>query len=281
MPSASGRVARAAVVTHGKAATIGPALARLQALAADAGVQLVVPPEEATKHGMPPVDGDAAAVDIAVVLGGDGTMLRALTRYLGTDVPVIGVNFGRVGFLSSMTQDELENGIRRVFEGEYDVVELATLKVEYAGSRFVAVNDAVVTSATLGRMVELEWAVGGEDLGVQPCDGVICATPSGSTAYNLSNGGPVLVWGIDAMAITFVAPHSLHARPLVVPRGRDVVICNRTTDVAAVVLVDGHRTGEIQPVDGTVVVRLGPERSLLATLPDATFVRRYRQSFAT
>ena len=259
MPSASGRVARAAVVTHGKAATIGPALARLQALAADAGVQLVVPPEEAAKHGMPPVAGDAAAVDIAVVLGGDGTMLRALTRYLGTGVPVIGVNFGRVGFLSSMTHDELETGIGRVFEGEYDVVELATL----------------------GRMVELEWAVGGEDLGVQPCDGVICATPSGSTAYNLSNGGPVLVWGIDAMAITFVAPHSLHARPLVVPRGRDVVICNRTPDVAAVVLVDGHRTGEIRPVDGTVVVRLGPERSLLATLPDATFVRRYRQSFAT
>ena len=281
MPSARGRVARAAVVTHGKAATIGPALARLQALAADAGVQLVVPPEEATKHGMPPVDGDAAAVDIAVVLGGDGTMLRALTRYLGTGVPVIGVNFGRVGFLSSMMHDELETGIRRVFDGDYDVVELATLDVEYASGRFVAVNDAVVTSATLGRMVELEWAVGGEDLGVQPCDGVICATPSGSTAYNLSNGGPVLVWGIDAMAITFVAPHSLHARPLVVPRGRDVVICNRTTDVAAVVLVDGHRTGEIQPVDGTVVVRLGPERSLLATLPDATFVRRYRQSFAT
>jgi NAD+ kinase len=269
------------VVTHGKAATIGPALARLQALAADAGVQLVVPPEEATKHGMPPVDGDAAAVDIAVVLGGDGTMLRALTRYLGTGVPVIGVNFGRVGFLSSMMHDELETGIRRVFDGDYDVVELATLDVEYASGGFVAVNDAVVTSATLGRMVELEWAVGGEDLGTQPCDGIICATPSGSTAYNLSNGGPVLVWGLDAVAISFVAPHSLYARPLVVPRGRDIVVVNRTADVAAAVLVDGHRTGDVGPRDGTVVVRLGPERSLLATLPEATFVSRYRQSFAT
>ena len=72
-------------------------------------------------------------------------------------------------------------------------------------------------------MVELGWAIGGEDLGDAPCDGVICATPSGSTAYNLSNGGPVLVWGLDAMAVTFVAPHSLHARPLVVPRGSDLV----------------------------------------------------------
>jgi len=192
MPSADARVTRAAVITHGKVAKIGPAIDRLQAVAAAAGVHLVVPPEEAVKHGIPPVDGDDAHVDLAVVLGGDGTMLRALTRFLDTGIPVIGVNFGRVGFLSSMHQDDLEAGIRRVFAGEYEVVELPTIEVEYGGNRFVAVNDAVVTSATLGRMVELEWAVGGEDLGTQPCDGVICATPSGSTAYNLSNGGPVL-----------------------------------------------------------------------------------------
>jgi NAD+ kinase len=281
MQSAKPPITRAVVITHGKAATIGPAVARLQVVAAEAGVHLVVPPEEAAKHGISPVGDDDTQVDLAVVLGGDGTMLRALTRFLGSGTPVIGVNFGRVGFLSSMQQDDLEAGIGRVFAGEYEVVELPTIEVEYGGSRFVAVNDAVVTSATLGRMVELEWAVGGEDLGTQPCDGVICATPSGSTAYNLSNGGPVLVWGIDALAITFVAPHSLHARPLVVPRGRDVVIWNRTADVPAVVLVDGHRTGQVEPVEGTVVVRLGPERSLLATLPEATFVRRYRQSFAS
>jgi len=273
-------ITRAAVVTHGKAATIGPALARLEEAATRAGVQLVVNTEEATKHGVASVDGDDAPVDLAVVLGGDGTMLRALTRFLGQDVPVIGVNFGRVGFLSSIRQDDLESGLARVFAGEYAVVALPTIEVEHGGGRFVAVNDAVVTSATLGRMVELEWAVGGEELGIQPCDGVICATPSGSTAYNLSNGGPVLVWGIDALAITFVAPHSLHARPLVVPRGRDVVICNRTPDVSAAVLVDGHDTGEVAAREGSVVVRLGPARSLLATLPEATFVRRYRQSFA-
>jgi NAD+ kinase len=279
-PLANRPVTRAALVTHGRVETIGPAIERLRGVAEAMGVQLVVPSEEASKHGIASVDEEQPA-DIAVVLGGDGTMLRALTRYLGTGTPVIGVNFGRVGFLSSMQQDELEAGLRRVFEGDYTVVELATIEVELEGQRLVAVNDAVVTSATLGRMIELEWAVGGEDLGVQPCDGVICATPSGSTAYNLSNGGPVLVWGIDALAVTFVAPHSLHARPLVVPRGRDVVICNRTADVSAVVLVDGHHAGEVPPAGGTVAVCLGPERSLLATLPEATFVRRYRQSFAS
>jgi NAD+ kinase len=280
-PLASARVTRAVVVTHGKPDAIGPAVERLQAVAAAAGVHLAVPPEEAAKHGMEPVDGEEAAADIAVVLGGDGTMLRALTRYLGTGIPVVGVNFGRVGFLTTMQREELESGMARVFAGEYDVVELPTIELECGGLRTVAVNDAVVTSATLGRMIELDWEVGGEDLGVQPCDGVICATPSGSTAYNLSNGGPVLVWGIDALAVTFVAPHSLHARPLVVPRGRDVVICNRTPDVPAVVLVDGHRVGEAAPGGGTVSLRLGEARSLLATLPEATFVRRYRQSFAT
>jgi len=261
-------IRRAAVVTHGRAEQIGAALDRVRGVAAQAGVEIVS-------------DEEVENVDIAVVLGGDGTMLRALTRFLGARVPVIGVNFGRVGFLSSMAQGELEAGLGRVFAGEYDVVELPTLEVEAGDARHVAVNDVVVTSGELGRMVELDWAVGGEDLGQQPCDGVICSTPSGSTAYNLSNGGPVLVWGIDAMAITFVAPHSLHARPLVVPRGRDVVVSNRTADVSVAVLVDGHHVADSRPRDGQVTIRLGDAHSLLATLPEATFVRRYRQSFAS
>ncbi len=94
--------------------------------------------------------------------------------------------------------------------------------------RRVAVNDLVVASAVVGRMIQLEWAVGGEALGRLGCDGVVCATPPGSTGYNFSNGGPVLVWGLDAMAVTFVAPHSLNARPLVVPRGAELIVWNRT-----------------------------------------------------
>jgi NAD+ kinase len=267
-------------VTHGKAAQIGPALARLQSVAREAGVELLFSSEESEKHGLVAANGGETTADIAVVLGGDGTMLRALTRFLGTGVPVVGVNFGRVGFLSSIPRAELETGLGRIFAGEYEVVELATLEVEASDQRSVAVNDAVVAGAVLGRMIELEWAVGGEVLGLQPCDGLICSTPSGSTAYNLSNGGPVLMWGLDAMTITFVAPHSLHARSLVVPRGRDLIVWNRTPDVNAAVLVDGHRGAEVGS-GGRVVMRLGPDRSLLATLPEATFVRRYRQAFAS
>jgi NAD+ kinase len=212
------------------------------------------------------------------VLGGDGTMLRALTCFLGTGVAVFGVNFGRVGFLTSVEGAELESGARRAFAGEYERVELSTLDLQLGDERRVAVNDAVVGSAVLGRMIELGHVIGGEEIGTQPCDGLICATPSGSTAYNLSNGGPVLVWGLDAMVLTFVAPHSLHARPLVVGRGSDLEVENRSTDVAATVLVDGHGVGELPP-GGRVTVRLGEERSLLATLPERTFFRRYRDTF--
>ena len=278
MPSGS-RVTRAAVVTHGKPGQIGSGLARLQAVAHEHGVELVFSNEEAEKHGVDEAD-DVPAADLAVVLGGDGTVLRALARFLGSGVPVIGVNFGRVGFLSSMGRRELEAGLGRVFAGEYEVVELPTLELEHPDGHTVAVNDVVVSSASLGRMIELELAVGGEELGRQPCDGIICATPSGSTAYNLSNGGPVLMWGLEAIALTYVAAHSLHARPIVIPQGADVIVWNRSADVEAGVLVDGHRVSTLGKAE-RAVVRIGPQRSLLATLPEATFVRRYRQSFAS
>ncbi|MGH3133753.1 MAG: NAD(+)/NADH kinase, partial [Gaiellaceae bacterium] len=220
-------VARAAVVTHGKPEQIGAGLARLQAVAQEHGVELLISSDEAEKQGIE-AGGDATSADIAVVLGGDGTVLRALTRFLGTGVPVVGVNFGRVGFLSSMGRRDLEAGLARVFAGEYEVIELPTLEVEHPAGTDRAVNDVVVASGSLGRMIELELAVGGEELGRQPCDGIICSTPSGSTAYNLSNGGPVLVWGLEAMALTYVAAHSLRARPLVIPPGAAVIVWNRT-----------------------------------------------------
>jgi len=279
-PRSAEAVHRAAVMTHGKPGTIGPALERLEKVARVAGVELLLPGEEVVKHGVGEAEEDLATADIVVVLGGDGTMLRALQRFLGLPVPVIGVNFGRVGFFASISQAELEAGLARVFSGDYRVVSLATLDMEANGVRASAVNDVVALSSTRGRMVELGWSIGGEDLGVQPCDGMICSTPSGSTAYNLSNGGPVLVRGLDAMAITFIAPHSLHARPMVVPGGLDLEIRNETPDVGVTVIVDGHAVTEIDR-DATIAVRLGARKALLATLPEATFFRRYRETFGS
>ena len=279
-PKSTSAVRRAAVVTHGKPGTIGPALERLEKVARDARVELLLPGEEVAKHGHGEPEHDLASADVAVVLGGDGTMLRALHRFLGTGVPVIGVNFGRVGIFASIRRAELESGLARVFAGDYRVVPLTTIDADATGDRASAINDVVTSSSARGRMVELGWAVGGEDLGVQPCDGMIAATPSGSTAYNLSNGGPVLVRGLDAMAVSFIAPHSLHVRPLVIPRGLELEIRNETVDVGASVIVDGHAFTDLGH-GGRVVVRLGDRAALLATLPETTFFSRYRETFGS
>ncbi len=257
------RVERATYVTHGVTRNVDQAIKRLRALAEREGVELV--------------DGDGQP-DIAVVLGGDGTMLRALAQFLDAGVPVIGANFGRVGFLAAIPGAELETGLARVFAGEYSVQPLPTLEASFDGLAWPAANDVVVVSNTPGRIIELAYAIGGEDLGTQPCDGLICATPPGSTAYNLSNGGPVLVWGLEAAVVTFVAPHTLHARPLVVGPDLELQVVNRTPDVAVVVLVDGHPVRKLDH-DAAVTVRFGKSTTLLATLPEQTFFGRYAQVF--
>jgi NAD+ kinase len=256
-------VGRIAVFTHGRPGTVGDALERTRALAAAAGVEVV--------------DSYADGPDVVVVLGGDGTMLRALRATLGTRTPVFGIKYGRVGFLTSAEGAQLEETLQRIFAGDYRVVELCTLAVRDKENH-VAVNDLVVTSSQPGRMVELGWEIGGEDLGSQPCDGLICCTPSGSTAYNLSNGGPVMMWGLEAMAMTFVAPHSLHARPIVVPRGLDLRVTNRSSELTLSVLVDGHAVGELAG-GGSLAVCLGDEMCYLALLPEVTFFSRYREVF--
>jgi NAD+ kinase len=205
-------------------------------------------------------------------------MLRALHRFLGTGVPVIGVNFGRIGFLTSIAAESLETGLAKAFAGDFETRELATLALGMNSDTHVAINDVVATSATPGRMLELGAAVGGESIGDQACDGMICCTPSGSTAYNLSAGGPVIMWGLDAMALTYVAPHSLHSRPLVVPPGLGLSVVNRTPDVSVSVVVDGHRVGELVP-GGSFTVDVGQEKGLLALLSDVTFFTRLRDVF--
>ena len=272
------KVERAAVITHGKPEAIGPALTRLVNVASTCGVELVFPRDEAAKHGLDTVETNVDEANLAVVLGGDGTMLRALQRFLGMDVPVIGVNFGSVGFLTAIKPDALERDLPRVFGGDYVVLDLPTLDAEVGEARGSAINDVVITSSLLGRMVNLDWTVGGENLGVQPCDGLICATPTGSTGYNLSNGGPVMVWGLDALVLTFIAPHSLNVRPLAAPRSHAVEVRNTTPDVAVTIIVDGHALARAGP-GASVHVQLGARRGLLATLPEATFFTRYRETF--
>ncbi len=257
------RVERIAVIVHGKPEVIADAPRRLRAVAAAAGVELT----------------DESGADLAVVLGGDGTMLRALQRYLGTGVPSLGVNFGRVGFLTSIDARDLETGLEGAFAGGFEVVELPTITATSDGDSVTGVNDVVLTSAVLGRMALIEWSVDGQSLGELGCDGVIVASPTGSTAYNLSAGGPVLAWGTDGFVVTFVSPHSLHARSMVLGRAHLVQLHNRSADVPVQVIVDGHTAGRVDP-GGRLDVRLSDDCATLARVAGASFFRRYLETFS-
>ena len=251
------------MTTRGRPEVVGEARRRVEEAAAATGIEVGSVEEE---------------LDVLLVLGGDGTMLRALRATLGTQTPVFGINFGRVGFLTTVDAGELDTALERAFAGDFRVVDLSTLEARLDGATQPAVNDVVVTSSRPGRMVELGWELGGERLADQPCDGMICCTPSGSTAYNLSNGGPVMMWGLEAMAMTFVAPHSVRQRPLVVPPGLDLRITNRSHEVPVTVLVDGGVVAELQR-EGEMAVAVGQEHSRLALLPEVTFFSRYHEVF--
>ena len=264
-------IRRVGVISAGRAAVVERPLERLRSRAEALGVEVI----EVDAPGQP---GAEPGVDLAVALGGDGTMLRALHRFLGTKVPVLGINFGRIGFLTSVPGDALEAGLERALSGEFDVVELATIEATLDGAQHAAVNDVVATSSAPGRMIKLRARLGDEALGSTACDGMICCTPSGSTAYNLSNGGPVMMRGLDAMAITYVAPHSLHTRPLVIPSGLRLGATNETLGVSVSVLVDGQPIGQLEEGE-TLSVDVGRKKARLALLPGVTFFSRYREVF--
>ena len=256
-------VGRAAFLTHGRPEVIGDALDRLRAVAARCGVEIV----------------DEHDPDIVIVLGGDGTMLRALQGRLGTGIPCLGINFGRVGFLTSIAGDDFELGLERAFAGGYEVLDLPTLVGDAGAGALTGVNDIVLTSATAGRMAIVEWSVNGQSLGELGCDGVIAASPTGSTAYNLSAGGPVLVPGTDGYVVTFVSPHSLHARSMVLGRSHTVTFQNRAADVPVQVIVDGHVAATVGPGE-RVEVRMGDSSAALARISGTSFFTRYLEAFS-
>jgi NAD+ kinase len=258
-------VQRVAVFVHGRPERVGNAPQRLRAVAARLGVE---------------VADDPAGSDLVVVLGGDGTMLRALQQMLGSGVPCLGVNYGRVGFLTSIEGDELETRLEAAFGCAYEVLELPTIVADHGDRELVGINDIVLTSSILGRMAMLEWRVGGQTLGEVACDGAILATPTGSTAYNLSAGGPVLAWGLEGFVLSFISPHSLHARSMVLGRPHHVELVNRSEDVPLEIIVDGHVAGRLDSAE-RLSVSMGGSGALLARALGMSFFARYRSTFST
>ena len=169
-------------------------------------------------------DAIASQVDLILVLGGDGTLLAVadLIGQAGLDVPILGVNFGSLGFLTEITRPELFTALEAALAGSIEHDERMMLRGVVDGPSRVALNDIVITRTALSRMIDLDVTVGGQFLTSVRSDGLIIASPTGSTAYNLSAGGPVVHPAMDALVLTPIAPHTLTHRPIVIPAEREV-----------------------------------------------------------
>ena len=279
------RVRRATVITHRRPDEIASALTELRKAAAEAGVELCFDEEETRKHELDNGAGLAlhapvgCKADLCVVLGGDGTILQALRTYIGTGTPVFAVNFGEVGFLATVEPEEGGDAFRRALAGNFETMELPAIVVDgRAEAGWSAINDVSFHRKPGLRVADLSYAVSDEEVGRVRCDGIVVSTPAGSTGYNLANGGPVMAWGVEGYAVSFIAPHSLTARGLVVAPQDTLSVSNRSREEPIDVTVDGRPICELGPGESLrMMFRDG--LGTLAQIPGASFYHRLRQKF--
>jgi NAD+ kinase len=277
-------IQRATVLTHRRPAETAPALETLISAARDAGAMLRLDREETSKHGLTPAPGlelDAELrqdVDICFALGGDGTILTALRMYAGTGIPVFAVNFGEIGFLATVDREQAPDGFRQAFAGEFEVLALPGISLSGNGGLWLAINDISMHRQAGMRVADLAYTIGTDEIGRVRCDGLVVATPAGSTGYNLANGGPVMAWGVAGYVVSFIAPHSLTARALVAAPTDVMVVSNRSKDEPVDVTVDGRPVCVLAPGD-QIEARFIDGQGSLAQVAGATFYQRLREKF--
>ena len=276
-------------LAHGRMAD---ACERVASVAAGFGATVVAEYDlRSAAPGLATADLSAEPVDLVISLGGDGTLLRAARLVFGREVPVLGVNLGNLGFLTSLSASEIESGLRAVLSGECEIEERQTLSAAVCARRgavvreFTALNDVVLHHAGPAQVVRLNLCAGPQDalesMGSFSGDGVILSTPTGSTAYSLSAGGPVIVPQLRCFLVTPILPHTLALRPVVVPADDQITV--RALDPAVpgspgddlFLTVDGQ---EGVPVgrEERVVVRMGDSKVALVRLPGHSFFATLR-----
>jgi len=283
------------VVAHaGRADTVAAARRVVEALRS-AGARPVLAPDDRTE--LAAVDAVFADVDVlgetvaatdlelAIVLGGDGTILRAAELVRDSGAPVLGINMGHVGFLAEIDRDDMDDAVRRVIARDYEVEERLALsvRVKDAQGHVVyetwALNEATVEKASRERMIEVVLEIDGRPLSSFGCDGMVISTPTGSTAYNFSAGGPVIWPRVEAIAVVPLSAHALFAKPLVVSPDAAVAIeMLERTDGSGILWCDGRRSHELPP-GARVVARRSSRPVRLARLHPSAFTDRLVRKF--
>jgi NAD+ kinase len=224
-------------------------------------------------------------LELAIVLGGDGTILRAAELVRGSDAPVLGINMGHVGFLAEIDRDDMDAAVARVIARDYEVEERLALSVrvkDAAGTVVYetwALNEATVEKASRERMIEVVIEIDGRPLSSFGCDGMVVSTPTGSTAYNFSAGGPVIWPTVEAIAVVPLSAHALFAKPLVVgPEASVAIEMLERTDGSGILWCDGRRSHDLPP-GARVVVRRSSRPVRLARLHPTAFTNRLVRKF--
>lgn len=261
---------------------VSAAVDRLVRVAPDLGLELHLDGElrvgDATS--LPEVPASAANLDMVITLGGDGALLRG-ARWAGpAGAPVLGVNLGRLGFLTAITIEEMEEALARIVSGDFVLDTRMALEVRHvgegSGGPYYALNDAVVHKGGLVRVIPLRVWVGEEEVGVYRADGVIVATPTGSTAYSLSASGPILDPRLDAIVTTPICPHTLAVRPLVLPPSAEITI-EVVAHAEEIILTMDGQIGCTLKRGERVIVRKAEQPVRLVRLPEQSFFSLLRR----
>lgn len=255
---------------------------RLRALVPQLGLSLALEP--ALRPHLPDADAfdETTAVDAVLSLGGDGTLLRAARLLDGREAPILGVNLGRLGFLTSCDASDLEEGVRRLASGDYQAERRMALRasaVDAQGrehARWRSLNDVVLHKGGFARVVRFAVWVDGEPIGAFAADGVVVATPTGSTAYSLSAGGPIVVPTVESIVLTAVSPHTLAIRPLVLPPTAELRLMADDGPEELLVTLDGQ-PGTTLGESEALLIRRAPTPVVIVRFADSSFFARLRQ----
>jgi NAD+ kinase len=214
-------------------------------------------------------------IDIVIVLGGDGTILRVSRQFSGTNLPILGVNLGQMGFLAEVEPPNLEAALQLVQKGKYKVrhrlmISARVFRDERTVAEYTALNDIVISKGPFSRIINLDTYVNDKQLENYPADGVIVATPTGSTGYSLSAGGPIVNPALDVMIITPICPHLLHHRSVIVASNERISIRTGTRQAEVILTVDGQVGFQLQD-DDVVQVTRAPLTTPLVQLEGSDF----------
>jgi len=275
---------RMGVVGHPRYTVLSHALARLLAFADGQGIEVLLEEpllDEAPGRTLLRQE-DCDSLDLLVTLGGDGTLLRGARLVAGCAVPVLGINLGHLGFLTSAAPEDAEAAVAAFFAGRTvmeDRMALAVRAVTAAGGvcgEFLALNDAVLHKGGVARMIRLLVSARDEEVGSYSADGIILATPTGSTAYSLSAGGPIVSPGLDCIIATPISPHTLAVRPLVLPAHETITVEVLSPSEELLLTIDGQEDRRLEPGD-RITVRRADNPVRLVRFPGQTFFSTLRQ----